>query len=139
MLLIHAAKPKNNWRLRYLIVILSLIILVLLIHHWEIYMYPTSQKVSVFGIFLVRIFPDSDWIRKDTKYLSVFTPNAGKCRPEKLRIRTLFTQCLFTQRKMWKIFKVQKCSKTPRMTSLNSFGVFIVNFEHILHLFLVFL
>ena len=28
----------------------------------------------------------------DTEYLSVFSPNAGKCRPEQLRIRTLFTQ-----------------------------------------------
>ena len=27
-----------------------------------------------------------------TDYLSVFSPNAGKYVPEKLRIRTLFTQ-----------------------------------------------
>ena len=33
--------------------------------------------------FLVRIFPHSDWIRKDTSYLSVFSPNAGKYGPEK--------------------------------------------------------
>ena len=26
-----------------------------------------------------RIFPHSDWIRRDTEYLSVFSPNAGKC------------------------------------------------------------
>ena len=32
--------------------------------------------VSVFGVFLVRIFPHSDWIRRDTRYLSVF----GKIR-----------------------------------------------------------
>ena len=30
-----------------------------------------------------------------TKYLSVFSPNAGKYRPKKLRIWTLFTQCIF--------------------------------------------
>ena len=30
---------------------------------------------------------------KIQKYLSVFSPNAGKYGPEKLRIRTLFTQC----------------------------------------------
>ena len=29
-------------------------------------------------VFLVRIFPHSDWIRRDTSYLSVFSPNAGK-------------------------------------------------------------
>ena len=37
-------------------------------------------------LFLVRIFPHSDWIGRDTKYytkkLSVFSPNAGKCGPE---------------------------------------------------------
>ena len=45
---------------------------------------------SFFGLCL----PHSDWIRRDTEYLYVFSPNAGKCRPEKLRIRTLFTPCL---------------------------------------------
>ena len=34
------------------------------------------------GFFLVLIFPHSDWIRRDTKYLSVFSPNAGKYGPE---------------------------------------------------------
>ena len=43
--------------------------------------------------FLVHIFSHSDWIRRDTQYLSVFSPNAGKYEPEKLRISTLFTQC----------------------------------------------
>ena len=37
-------------------------------------------------------FPHSDWIQRDTEYLSGFSPNAGKYGPEKLRIRTLFTQ-----------------------------------------------
>ena len=46
-----------------------------------------------FGVFLVRIFPHLDWIGRDTEYLSVVSPNAEKCRSEKLRIRTLFTQC----------------------------------------------
>ena len=32
-------------------------------------------------------------IRRDTEYLPVFILNAGKYGPEKLRIRTLFTQC----------------------------------------------
>ena len=43
-------------------------------------------------VFLVLIFPPSDWIRKDTEFLSVFSPNIGKCRSEKLRIWTLFTR-----------------------------------------------
>ena len=41
----------------------------------------------------VHIFTYSDWIRRDAEYLSVLSPNAGKYGPEKLRIRTLFTQC----------------------------------------------
>ena len=50
--------------------------------------------MSAFGVFLVRIFLHLDWIRRDTPYLSVFSPNAGNYGPEKLRIQTLFTQCL---------------------------------------------
>ena len=52
----------------------------------------TAWKVSLFGVFLVRIFPHSDWILRDTEYFFVFSPNAGKYGPEKFRIRTLFTQ-----------------------------------------------
>ena len=53
-----------------------------------------TWKVSVFGVFLVRTFPYLDWIRRDTPYLSVISPNAGKYGPEKLQIRALLTQCL---------------------------------------------
>ena len=51
-----------------------------------------TYKVSVFGVMLVHIFLCSDWIRRDMEYLSLFSPNAGKCCPEELWIRTLFTQ-----------------------------------------------
>ena len=44
--------------------------------------------MSVFGVFLVRIFPHSDWIQ----YLPAFSPNAEKYGPEKFRIRTLSMQ-----------------------------------------------
>ena len=53
-----------------------------------------AWKVSVMGVFLVRIFPHYDWIRTDTPYLSVFSLNAGKYEPEKLRIWILLTQWL---------------------------------------------
>ena len=65
--------------------------------------------MSVFGVTLVhmphsdwirslvRIFPHSDWIRRDREYLSVFSQNAGKCRPEWLRIRTLLRKENSTQ------------------------------------------
>ena len=37
-----------------------------------------SWKLPVFGVILVRIFPYSDWIPRDTPYLSVWSPNLGK-------------------------------------------------------------
>ena len=48
--------------------------------------YPNTE------FFLIRIFLHSDWMRWDTPYLSVFSPNAGKYGPEKTRVWTLFTQ-----------------------------------------------
>ena len=46
-------------------------------------------KVSVFGVFLVRILPHSGWIRRDIPYIFVFSPTAGKYEPENFRKRTL--------------------------------------------------
>ena len=43
---------------------------------------------------LVGIFPHSDWIRRDTENLSVFSSNVEKYRPEKTRIWTPFTHCI---------------------------------------------
>ena len=40
------------------------------------------EKCPNTELFLVRISPHSDWIRRDTKYLFVFSPNVGKCGPE---------------------------------------------------------
>ena len=44
-----------------------------------------AWKVSLFGVFLFRIFPQSE---------SVFSPKAGKYRPKKLGIRSLSSQQL---------------------------------------------
>ena len=41
------------------------------------------EKSPNTAFYLVCIFPHSDWTRRDTPYLSVFSPNAGKCGPEK--------------------------------------------------------
>ena len=41
------------------------------------------EKCSNTEFLLVRIFTYSDWIRKNTLYLSVFSPNTRKCGPEK--------------------------------------------------------
>ena len=57
----------------------------------------TAQKTSIFGVFLVRIVPHPDWIRRDTLHLYKFILNAGKYGPEKLRIRTFFTQWRYAE------------------------------------------
>ena len=49
----------------------------------------TLSKVSIFRVFLIRIFPHLDWIRRLAEHIFVFNPNVGKYRPEKLRIQTL--------------------------------------------------
>ena len=41
------------------------------------------KSIQIQSFFPVRIFPHSDWIQSDTEYLSLFSPNAGKYRPEK--------------------------------------------------------
>ena len=41
------------------------------------------EKCQNTDFFLVRIFPYSDWIRRDAPYLFVFNQNAGKYKPEK--------------------------------------------------------
>ena len=56
----------------------------------------SDQNSFVFGVFLVRISPHLDWIRRDTEYLSVFRPNARKYRPESPRIRIIFTHCNYS-------------------------------------------
>ena len=44
---------------------------------------------TALGVFLIHIFPHSNRIRRYTEYLSVFSLNAGKYGPEKIRILTL--------------------------------------------------
>ena len=41
----------------------------------------TAWKVSTQELFRGPLFPHSDWIRKDTKYLYLFSPNVGKYGP----------------------------------------------------------
>ena len=59
--------------------------------------------------FLVSIFPHSDWIRRDTSYLSVFSPNARKYRLEKTPcLETFRTATLFVTIKNMIYFRVNK-------------------------------
>ena len=44
------------------------------------------KKCPNTNFFLVRIFPHADGIRRDTPFLSVFSPYTGKYGPEKICI-----------------------------------------------------
>ena len=66
------------------------------------------KGVQIRNLFLVRIFPHLDWIQKVTKYLAVFSLNAGNYGPETLdtfhtvpvlsglRLITLFPDLIFS-------------------------------------------
>ena len=69
-------KVSLNWNF-----IISIKVIII-IHHHHIH-YVKSVRIQCFSGL---------WIRRDAKYLSVFSLNAGKYGPEKLQIRTLFTQ-----------------------------------------------
>ena len=83
--------------------------------------------MSLFGVFLVRILQYLDWIRRDTSYIYVFSPNAGKNGPEKLGTWTFFEQCslswkrfCFQQSVSWKIGKLDTKKFFPfLLTSYN--------------------
>ena len=72
----------------------------------------TPWKVSVFGVFLVRIFPHLNWIGRDSSYLSVFSLNAGKKLSKKFQVRALFTQCVF---RIVLLFTIQYCNNVEKL------------------------
>ena len=59
--------------------------------------YTLREKCPNTEFFLVCIFPHLDWIQRDTKYLSVFSPNAGKCGPEKTSYLDNFHAVTFSE------------------------------------------
>ena len=48
----------------------------------------SDQSQNIYIYIYIYILIDSE------TYLSVFSPNAGKCGPEELQTRTLFMQCI---------------------------------------------
>ena len=57
-------------------------------HAIVLFLYDCVKSVQIRAFFCsvfsrIRIFPHSDWIRRDTEYLSVFSPNVGKYRSKK--------------------------------------------------------
>ena len=59
--------------------------------------YTLREKCPNTEFFLVCIFPHSDWIQRDTKYLSVFSPNLGKCGAEKTSYLDNFHSVTFSE------------------------------------------
>ena len=82
-------------------------------------------KVYVFEVVLVRIFPHSDWIQRDTKYLSVLSLSAWKYRPEQKRIRTIFTHRMIRLFGSWHWWKFrqnfQNISRPPGLIKSQAF------------------
>ena len=48
------------------------------------------EKCPNTDFFQVHIISHSDWIRRDTQYRPVFSPNAGKYGPEKIQYLDTF-------------------------------------------------
>ena len=84
----------------------------------------TAIKVSIFGVFLLRIFRYLGWIWRDTAYLSVFSPNAGKWGPEKLRIQKLFYAVILCLQwnVLWLAAKLFKKNYLPSFHSIYEFS-----------------
>ena len=61
-------------------------------------------------------FPNSDWMRRDTEYFSVFSANEGKYRPDSLRKRTLFMHWLYLR-----VLKV--INKSATLSNKSRFGL----------------
>ena len=59
----------------------------------DLYVVPHCVKTVRVRSFSSSYFP-AFGLNTERHYLSVFSPNAGKYGPEKLRTRTLFTHCL---------------------------------------------
>ena len=56
----------------------------------------TAWKCPNIEFSLIRIFSHSDWIRRDTEYLSLFSLNARKCGPEKTPyLDTFHAVCIY--------------------------------------------
>ena len=75
--------------------------------------------------FLVSVFQHSDWIRRDTLYLSVFSLNAGKYGPEKTPYSDTFHA-------VWFSILLTKDAMHPGCNPMN-FTKFFRNFTKISH------
>ena len=75
----------------------------------------TAWKLSIFGVFLVRIFLHLCWIQRDTPYLSVFSPIAGKYKPKKNPNTNIFYEVRASKSfRFSKDYTLKHCSKMQR-------------------------
>ena len=86
--------------------------------------------MSVFGVILVRFYPLLNWTLEGTKYLSVFSPNAGKYRPEvylmqiqnsKIKLNVIL--CSESQKEIQK-FLIFNFLKETRLSAISRFRHF---------------
>ena len=80
------------------------------------------EKCPSTEIFLVLIFPQSDWIRRDTEYRSVLSPNLENADQKKLHIWTLHVMVTITTRALWFLKSVPKF-----IPIIDIFFLFVVN------------
>ena len=73
---------------------------------WKSLRLTLCEKCPNTEYFPVRIFPHSDWIRRDNSYFSVFSPNAGKHGPENTPYLNIFhTVWLSNSKNFIKIYR----------------------------------
>ena len=59
--------------------------------------------------FLVRIFPHSDLIRGDADYLSILSPNTGKCGPENSEYRHFLCNDSLQRHQLFLVIRSSSC------------------------------
>ena len=70
------------------------------------------EKCPNTELFLLHIFPHSDWIRTDTLSLTAFSPNAGKYGPEKTPYLDIFHTAIFCAPRSVTITSIQRVTET---------------------------
>ena len=89
---------------------------------------------------MVRIFPHSDWIRRDTKYLSVsvFSLNAGKYGPEKTPYLDTFHAVYIYSNVVKKTFYIKAVFVSNVITNISGYiSKYIWTGDWFLKLFLI--
>ena len=90
----------------------------------------TAWKMSVFGVFLVRIFPHSDWIRRDTLSISPYSvwmrKNTDQKNPEEGHFSRAASS--FKGLQAYKAFVSESCAL---ISSFGSFGSALISNVHV--------